>query len=300
MNDLAVCIVTRSSRDVVIDCLTSLYEQTQGLDLDVIVVDNASKDGTVEAIRKKFPSMKLILNSENLGFSRAVNQGLRQLDAKYYVLLNPDAMLLDRALPRLIQFMEENPQAGICVPKVLNSDGSIQLQCRRGEARPGEVFAYFLGLAKRFPNDTRFTGYLLNHIDNDKINEVKAVSGSCMIIRREVVEQIGFLDEIYFAYQEDTDYCFQARKVGWKVYYVPLASVIHLGGRGGSNVSPYFGVYQWHRSYYLYYRKNLAKDYPFWFHPFYYLVMLVKMMTNMIGVFLSRDKVVGTRKPSQM
>ena len=298
MNDLGICIVTRSSKDVILDCLTSLFEQTQGFNLDVVVVDNASQDGTVDAIRLKFPSVRLILNDENLGYSKAVNQGWHTLDAKYYVLLNPDATLLDRALPRLIQFMEENPQAGICVPKVMNSDGSLQLQCRRGEARPGEVFAYFLGLANRFPNDTRFTGYLLNHIDNEKVNEVKAVSGSCMMVRREVVEQIGYLDELYFAYQEDTDYCFTARKAGWKVFYVPLAQVIHLGGRGGSNVSPYFGVYQWHRSYYLYYRKNLARDYPFWFHPIYYFAMLAKLTLNLLAVTFSRDKVVGTRKPA--
>ncbi|MBI5825775.1 MAG: glycosyltransferase family 2 protein [Chloroflexi bacterium] len=298
MKDLGVCIVTRKSKEVLLDCLVSLYEQTQGLDLEVVVVDNDSQDGTVEEVRLKFPTVKLILNNENLGFSRAVNQGLRILDARYYALLNPDAIVLDRALPRLIQFMEENPQAGICVPKVLNSDGTLQYQCRRGEARPGEVFSYFIGLARMFPNDTRFTGYLLNHIDNDQVNEVKAVSGSCMMIRRAVIEQIGYFDERYFAYQEDTDYCFHARQSGWKVYYVPMARVIHHGGRGGSGVNPYFGVYQWHRSYYLYYRKNLARDYPFWFHPLYYFVMLAKMTVNLTGVFFSRDKVVGTRKPS--
>jgi len=298
MNDLGVCIVTRSSKEVILDCLDALYKQTQGLDMDVVVVDNDSRDGTVDAVRLHFPDVKLILNHENLGYSKAVNQGLRVLDAKFYVLLNPDATILDRALIRLIGFMGENPQAGICVPKVMNSDGTIQLQCRRGEARPGEVFAYFLGLANRFPNDTRFTGYLLNHIDNEKVNEVKAVSGSCMMIRREVVDQIGYLDELYFAYQEDTDYCFQARKAGWKVYYVPTAQVIHLGGRGGSGVNPYFGIYQWHRSYFLYYRKNLAKDYPFWFHPFYYLAMLAKLGLNLLAIFFSRDKVVGTRKPA--
>lgn len=298
MNDLGVCIVTRSSRDVIIDCLNSLYEQTQGLKLDVVIVDNDSKDGTVEAVSDKFPSVTLILNNENLGYSKAVNQGLRILNARYYVLLNPDATILDNALQRLVEFMEENPLAGICVPKVMNSDGTIQLQCRRGEARPGEVFAYFLGLANRYPHDTRFTGYLLNHIDNEKVNEVKAVSGSCMMIRKNVVDQIGYLDERYFAYQEDTDYCFHARQAGWKVYYVPQAQVIHLGGRGGSNVNPYFGVYQWHRSYYLYYRKNLAKDYPFWFHPFYYFAMFAKLLLNFATVTFSRDKVVGTRKPS--
>jgi hypothetical protein len=298
MKDLGVCIVTRSSKDVILDCLASLFEQTLTLEMDVVVVDNDSQDGTVDEIRLNFPTVNLILNHENVGYARAVNQGLHALDARYYILLNPDAVILSRALERLVQFLEETPQAGICIPKVLNKDGTLQYQCRRGEARPGEVFSYFLGLDRVFPNDQRFNGYLLRHLDNDKVNEVMAVSGSCMVIRREVTEQIGYLDELYFAYQEDTDYCLQARRAGWKVYYVPMGQVIHLGGRGGSGASPYFGVYQWHRSYYLYYRKNLAKDYPFWFNPFYYFVMLIKMMIGFVGVLLSREKIVGTRKPS--
>lgn len=298
MKSLGICIVTRHSRGEVLECLSSLFEKGRGVDLQVVVVDNNSQDGTIEEIRDKFPAVNLILNNENLGFSRAVNQGLKTLDVRYYLLLNPDAIILDGALQTIIRFMEDTPQAGICIPKVLNRDGTLQYQCRRGEARPWEVFSYFLGLARLFPNDQRFTGYLLNHLDNDKVNEVKAVSGSCMLIRREVVEQIGYLDERYFAYQEDTDYCFHARQVGWKIYYVPTAQVIHYGGRGGSSVNPYFGVYQWHRSYYLYYRKNLAKDYPFWFHPLYYFVMFVKMTLNLMVVLLSREKIVGTRKPS--
>lgn len=297
MNQLGVCIVTRFSKDLIPECLNSLLDQSPGLDLDVVVVDNASQDDTVEEIRLNFPTVKLILNKENLGFSRAVNQGLKSLDAHYYLLLNPDAILLPGAIEILIQFMEAHPTVGICGPKILNRDGSIQYQSRRGEARPWEVFSYFMGLAKLFPQDRRFTGYLLNHIDNNQVNEVKAVSGSCMMIRREVVDQIGYLDERYFAYQEDTDYCFQARGAGWRVCYVPMAEVRHDGGRGGSGVNPYQGVYQWHRSYYLYYRKNLAMDYPFWFHPFYYLSMFVKLIMSLIALLLSRDKIVGTRKP---
>ncbi|MDD2922885.1 MAG: glycosyltransferase family 2 protein [Anaerolineales bacterium] len=298
MKELGVCIVTRESKDEILECLASLFGESSGLDMDVVVVDNNSRDGTVDEIRLKFPAVNLILNNDNFGFSRAVNQGLKTLDARYYLLLNPDAIILDRAIGKLIRFMDETPQAGICVPKVLNSDGTLQYQCRRGEARPWEVFSYFTGLARLFPKDLRFTGYLLNHLDNDAVNEVKAVSGSCMLIRREVVEQIGYLDERYFAYQEDTDYCFHARHAGWKVFYAPIAKVIHYGGKGGSGVSPYFGIYQWHRSYYLYYRKNLARDYPFWFHPFYYLAMLAKLVINLMVILLSREKIVGTRKPS--
>jgi GT2 family glycosyltransferase len=298
INEIGICIVTRDSREEVLACLASLYAQGQELDMDVAIVDNNSRDGLVEEIRMKFPSVKLILNAENRGFSRAVNQGLGILNAHYYLLLNPDTVILDQTLQKLIRFMDETPEAGICIPKVLNSDGTLQYQCRRGEGRPWETFSYFIGLARLFPNDPRFTGYLLNHLDNEKVSEVKAVSGSCMMIRRAVVEEIGGLDERYFAYQEDADYCIQARQAGWKVFFVPLAEVIHYGGRGGSAASPYFGVYHWHLSYFLYYRKNLAKDYPFWFHPFYYFAMLTKLMFSLVVLLFSREKIVGTRKPS--
>lgn len=164
-------------------------------------------------------------------------------------------------------------------------------------AAPWDVFAYFSGLARLFPKDPRFTGYLLTHLDNDQVNEVKAISGSCMMIRRQVIEQIGYMDELYFAYQEDADFCFAARKAGWKIFYIPDARVLHYGGEGGSRKRPYFAIYQWHRSYYLYYKKNLARDYPFWFHPLYYFVMLLKLMFSLLGAFLSPKKIVGTKKP---
>jgi GT2 family glycosyltransferase len=297
MKDLGICILTLKSKDKVLACLDSLFKTTQDLDLDVVVVDNHSQDGTVEEIRAQYPGVRLILNVAILGYSKAVNQGLRALDARYYVLLNPDTIVLDLAFRRLVQFMDENPKAGICSPRVLNQDGTVQYQARRGEARPWDVFSYFSGLSKLFPNDPRFSGYLLTHLDNNKISEVKAVSGSCMMIRKDVITQIGYLDERYFAYQEDTDYCFHARQAGWKVYYVPQSEIIHYGGRGGSNVNPYFGAYHWHRSYFLYYQKNLAKDYPLWFHPLYYLAMLLKFLIALLGLIFGKEKVVGTRKP---
>ena len=297
MKELGVCILTLKSKEKVLACLASLFETSKGLEMDVVVVDNNSQDGTVDAIRAQFPDVRLIVNDANLGYSKAVNQGIRSLDTHYYVLLNPDTIILDLAFDHLVKYMDEHPQVGICSPKVLNQDGTIQYQSRRGEARPWDVFSYFSGLSKLFPNDPRFSGYLLTHIDNDRINEVEAVSGSCMMVRNDVIAQIGYLDERYFAYQEDTDYCFHARRAGWKVCYVPSAEVIHYGGRGGSGVNPYFGAYHWHRSYFLYYRKNLAQDYPFWFHPLYYLAMLVKFLINLVILLFSREKVVGTRKP---
>ena len=156
MKDLGICILTLKSKDKVLACLDSLFKSTQDLDLDVVVVDNHSQDGTVEEIRAQYPNVRLILNEDNLGYSKAVNQGLRALDARYYVLLNPDTIVLDRAFGHLVQFMDENPKAGICSPRVLNQDGTVQYQARRGEARPWDVFSYFSGLSKLFPNDLVF------------------------------------------------------------------------------------------------------------------------------------------------
>lgn len=297
MKELGICIITRGSRENVLTCLASLFEQTQTSNMDVVVVDNDSRDGTVEEIRAQFPTVRLIANNKNLGYAKAVNQGLKILDARYLVLLNPDAIVMNQALDSLVKFMDENPKVGICGPKVLNQDGTVQYQSRRGEPRPWNVFSYFLGLSNLFPNDPRFSGYLLTYLDNDRVNEVTAVSGSCMMIRKQVIADIGYLDERYFAYQEDTDYCVHAWQSGWTVCYVPTAEVIHYGGKGGSSINPYFGVYHWHRSYYLYYQKNLAKDYPFWFHPLYYLAMLIKLVLSFIGLFFSRNKIVGTPKP---
>ena len=118
-----------------------------------------------------------------------------------------------------------------------------------------------------------------------------------MMIRRELIEQVGYLDERYFAYQEDSDFCFQARRAGWKVYYVSTTTIIHYGGQGGSGTRPFHGIYQWHRSYYLYYRKNLASDYFFLFNWFYYELMVIKLLWAMIVTVFRRKKIVGTPKP---
>jgi GT2 family glycosyltransferase len=134
-------------------------------------------------------------------------------------------------------------------------------------------------------------------MDEDETHPVAGVSGSCMLIRREVVNQIGFMDEHFFAYQEDADYCFQTRKAGWDVFYFPQAQITHFGGLGGSRVQPFQSIYQWHRSYFLYFRKNLAKDYFFLFNWIYYLAMFLKLILALISNALRREKIPGTRRP---
>jgi len=298
---LSVCIVTFHARDLLRDCLRSLCEHTT-LDYEVIVVDNGSQDGVGTMLQQEFPrnllrQVQFVENDTNLGYTYPMNQALRLAQGRYLLQLNPDTLILPQSLDRLVDFLEAHPQAGICSPKVLNSDHTLQKPCRRGESTPWAVLTYFLGLSALFPKSKLFGQYLMSYMDEDETHLAAGVSGSCMLIRRAVIEQIGYLDERFFAYQEDADFCFQARHAGWQIYYVPTSQIIHLGGHGGSRVQPYRSIYEWHKSYFLYYRKNLARNYFFLFNWLYYLAMALKLLVALTINFLRKDKFAGSRKP---
>lgn len=297
--ELSICIVSFQTRDLLRDCLQSIAENTQR-SYEVIVVDNGSQDGTQEMLvqwSQERPNLTLVQNQENLGYTYPMNQGLRRARGRFLFQLNPDTLILPGALDSLAAFLEANPQAGICGPKVLNRDGTLQKPCRRGEPRPLAMIAYFSGLAKRFPHSQRLNEYLMSYKDEDETHPVAGVSGSCMCIRRAVVEQIGYLDEAFFAYQEDADYCRRARQAGWQVIYFPQAQIVHFGGMGGTRNQPYRSIIAWHRSYYIYYRKHLAGDYFFLFNGLYYLAMAAKLLLALAVNFLRKDKRASTRRP---
>lgn len=294
--DLSICIPTLQAKDLLRDCLHSIYANTRSA-FEIIVVDNDSHDGTLEMLRDEFPSARVIVNTTNLGFAKAINQALRVSRGRYALLLNNDTVVLPDALDRLVAFADTHPKIGICGPKILNRDGTLQKQCRRSYATPWDLFCYFSGLAALFPRSPLFARYLMTYRDENETHPADAISGACMLIRRAVIEQIGLLDEQFFAYQEDTDYCFRAQRAGWHVYYYPEAQIIHYAGRGGSRVSPYRSIWEWHRSYFLYYRKNLASRYFFLFNWFYYVVMVFKLSSALFINLFRREKFAGSRKP---
>jgi GT2 family glycosyltransferase len=293
---LSICIVTYHSKNLLRDCLQSLRENTT-LDYEVIVVDNGSQDGAGQMLQQEFPGIQFLANDSNLGYTIPMNHALRQANGRCLLQLNPDTLILPQSLENLVEFLDAHPEAGICGPKVLNRDLSLQKPCRRGEPTPWAVLTYFLGLSKLFPKSRLFGQYLMNYMGEDETHMVAGVSGSCMLVRRAVIDQIGYLDERFFAYQEDADFCFRARLSGWQVYYVPTAQIVHFGGYGGSRVQPYRSIYEWHKSYFLYYRKNLAQDYFFIFNWFFYLAMLIKLIIMLSINFLRTEKFAGSRKP---
>lgn len=292
---LSICILTLNARDYLRACLHSIEARTH-LPYEIIVVDNGSTDGVGEMLAAEFPQVQFIPGTHNEGFTRPMNRAMRRAQGDYVVLLNPDTLVHEAAFDVLVSFMQQHPKVGICGPKVLNPDGTLQGPCRRGESRPWAVLSYFLRLYRLFPHSPFFGGYLLNHLPEDEIARVDGVSGSCMLIRRPVIEQIGYLDEDFFAYQEDADYCFRARQAGWEVYYVPTARVTHYGGQGGSSAQPRTALIAWHRSYYLYYRKHLAQDYFFLLNWLYYSLMALKFASALaFNFFRTRPRFFSPR-----
>ncbi len=319
MVDLSICIITLNASTYLRNCLRSIVEQISYLSgvgviptgeskpasppldgslptYELIIIDNGSTDDTIPMLKADFPTAQLTVNTKNEGFTRPLNQALHQSQGRYLLVLNPDTVVLPGTLNEMIRYMDEHGEVGVCGPKVLNRDGSLQKACRRGVSRPWAAFSYFSGLSSLFPHSKLFGGYLLNYLDEDSVQEVDGVSGSCMLIRRQVIEQVGLFDERFFAYQEDADYCFQVKKAGWKVIYLPTAKIIHYGGHGGSRVQPYRSIFEWHRSYYLYYQKNLAKDYFFLFNWIYYLLMGIKLALSLLANALRSDKFAGPRR----
>lgn len=295
--DLSICIVTFKARELLRECLISVRTQCAGMSYEVIVVDNLSNDGTLEMLRSDFHEVQLVCLPENQGYTHPMNLALRQGRGAYLLQLNPDTVILPGALQHLYQYMQNHPECGICTPKVLNRDGSMQWQCRRSEARPWDVITYFTRLSQLYPSNPRLAGYLMTYRDPDSPYEVEAVSGACMFIRHTVLTQVGYLDERYYAYQEDTDFCLRARRAGWKILYLPSAQIIHFGAEGGTRVHPYHSAFEWHRSYYLYYSRWLAKDYFFFLNWLFYGLMGAKLVFALLKILFSREKYPSTRKP---
>ncbi len=227
---LSVIIVNFNVRDFLSQTLRSVRKATQSIPSEIIVVDNHSSDGSSEIVEREFPEVLLLKNSENVGFARANNQALEQARGKFLVLLNPDTIVQEDTFQTLIRFFDNHPDAGMAGCKILNPDGTLQLACRRSFPTPWVAFTKLVGLSKLFPGSKLFGRYNLTYLNPEQITEVDAISGSFMMLRREVYRQVGPLDERFFMYGEDLDWCYRVKQAQWKIYYVPETKIIHYKG----------------------------------------------------------------------
>jgi GT2 family glycosyltransferase len=228
--DLSVIIVNWNTSELLRNCLASVYEQTVDLDYEVIVVDNASTDSSLKMLKSDFPQVVLIENEENRGFAAANNQAIAVTKGRYILLLNSDTVILDRAIERTISFANENPKAGAIGCKVLNPDGTIQHSCFMFPSILNMLLSSTY-LYKIFPKNKLFGREQMTWWDRNDVREVDVIKGCFMLVRREAIEQVGILDEHFFVYGEETDWCYRLKKEGWKVMFTPIGQVIHFGGQ---------------------------------------------------------------------
>jgi O-antigen biosynthesis protein len=258
--DLSIIIVNYNVKEFLQNLIYSIRKAASGLDYEIIVVDNASSDGSVELMCEKFPDITLIANKENLGFSKANNMGLKIAKGKYLLLLNPDTLVQENTFTEMIKYFEENPQTGLAGCKILNPDGTLQLACRRSFPGPWTSFCKVTGLSSMFPNSRIFARYNLTYLNENETYEVDAVSGSFMMIKREVYEKVGGLDEQFFMYGEDLDWCYRIQKEGYKVNYVHSTQIIHYKGES-TRRSSLDEIKHFYNAMHLFVKKHLSTSF---------------------------------------
>lgn len=253
--DLTIVIVNWNTRELLRRCLGSVFNGIRALRYEVFVVDNASGDGSADMVRRDFAAVKLMVNPENRGFARANNQVLAQVSSRYALLLNSDTEIIPGAIETLVSFMDQHPAAGVAAPQYLNPDGSKQ-----------NSFENFPGLVSELLNKSLlkilFPGrYPNKRKDYSEPLAVDSVIGAAMMVRTKAMQQVGCLDEDYFFFLEETDWCFRMRRAGYGVYHVPGARIYHVQG-ASKEKAPDLAWIEYYRSSYLFFKKNRSR--PVW------------------------------------
>lgn len=279
--DLSIIIVNFNTEKLTLDCLKSIYKSVTSYNIEVFVVDNASSDSSVEAINKHFPQVNLIQNNENVGFSKANNQAIKLSIGRYVLLLNSDTILNKDTLQAMISYMDEQPSVGASGCEVNLSNGQLDKACHRGFPTPEASFYYMSGLAKKFPNNPKYNLYHKSYLNMKEIHEIDCLVGAFMMVRKEVVEQVGMLDETFFMYGEDIDWCYRIKESGWKITYNPTVSIIHYKG-ASSKKKPYKIVYEFHRAMYIFHKKHYEKKYSFIENNCIYAGIAIKFLVELL------------------
>jgi len=234
MFDVSIIIVSWNAKRHLLNCLNSLENTAKGYSQEIIIVDNASSDGSPDAVARQFPQVRLIKNKENLGFARANNIGIHQSSGRYICLVNSDVIVLNGCIENLISFMDNHPTAGMAGPRILNPDRTLQPSCRHFPTIWNNL-CQALGLNRLFPKSAFCSYWIMNYWSHDSIRSVDALSGCFWMVRRKALNEVGPLDEEFFIYGEDLDWCRRFHQAGWDVVFYPMAEAIHIGAASSAN-----------------------------------------------------------------
>lgn len=294
--DLAIVVVSYNTRDFLRDCLDSIFASHGDFAYKVCVVDNNSSDASAAMVREMFPQVRLIERQVNSGYAYANNLGLRAVgfdasrgsDAdypRYLLLLNPDTIVPPFALREMLAFMEAHPEAGAAGPRLVLPSGDLDRACRRSFPTPAVAFYRLIGLSFLFPRSRRFGRYNLGYLDPSETTEVDSVVGAFMMVRGQVVRQVGLLDESFFMYGEDLDWAYRIKQAGWKIYYNADVMVLHYkeaASKDNQAIRPKTR-YEFYRAMYLFYRKHYAATTPLWLRGLVLLGLVLRGSMALLG-----------------
>lgn len=229
--ELSIIILNYNVKELLINCLDSIFKNKKSTDKwQVIVVDNASSDESVEAVKKEFPQVELIENTENLGFSAGNNVGVKKAKAPVILFLNPDTRVVGDAIQKTYQYLLTNPDIGAITCWVELPDGKLDYSCHRGFPTPWNSFCYFSGLSKLFPHSALFSSYTASYLDIKTTHEIDCLTGAFLMVRKIAGEQIDWWDPDYFFNGEDIEFCYSLKEKGWKIFFYPQVKIIHYKG----------------------------------------------------------------------
>ncbi len=282
---ITVIIVNYNVKEYLAHSLFSIQRALKGIPSEIIVVDNNSVDGSISLLKSKFSEVILIENKENLGFGKANNQAIQLARGEFVVLINPDTVVQEDTFLKLLEFFDQHPPAGAVTCKIINPDGTFSIDCRHSIPTPSIALWKVLGLSKLFPRSRIFGQYNLTYLDENQTYQVPAISGSFMMIRRQVLDTVGLFDERFFMYCEDIDLCHRINESGYQIYYVPTTQIVHYKGESTKKDRLDY-VVAFNKSLYLFFQKYYAPKSIFLFRWFIVLGILLRGGTIYVKNFL--------------
>lgn len=281
---VSVIILSYNTRDLLDQCLQSVLIDSK-VSYEVVVVDNNSADDSVKLIKTKYPQVKLYALDVNKGFAGGNNVAIREAKSDYVMLLNSDTVFEGDVLTPLVSYMDSHPQAGAITPRIELPDGSLDIACHRGMPTPWNSLAYFSGLEKLFPKTRTFGGYHQSFLDLNSVHSVPASAATAFIVRQKTIADIGMLDEDFFLYGEDLDWCKRMTDAGWEIIYYPGVTVKHYKSASGKKKKGNKKVKSASVDYFydtmkLFYDKHYTKTYPKWLRQLVFLGIDYKKRTH--------------------
>jgi GT2 family glycosyltransferase len=265
MTELSIIIVSWNTRELLRECLESLFEFAPEAVFETFVVDNASSDQSVAMVQETFPNVKVIANGSNVGFSRANNQAIQKSKGRYIALLNPDTVLIEDVFTPLLRYADANNEMGAIGPKILCRDGkTIQNVCARRLPNLYFDFCRLSGLSRMYSGTRIFGGEYLSHWDHNSHRNVESLAGACMVVRRKTIDQVGMMDEKQFMYGDEIDWCKRILDSGWIIRYYPDAKIIHYGGESAKQAKLTASI-ESEKAQMYFYRKHKGRFYAFLF-----------------------------------